>query len=136
VLRVEQRVAVRSQLVPDLARLVGSSRDDGDRCGGQTLRVGGRAALGRRLRLRLPHLMRDPLVLHADGVQKVDVVQEVAEARRRDQERQRVGRLVHVDGANSLLEHGDHTPILGLQTRQALRLNPKPSVPPRELRAL
>ena len=108
-----------------MARLVSSSRDERDGGFRQATGLARRAALSGRLRLRLPHLTSDPLVLEPDPVHEVDVVDELRKARDGDEDGQHVWRLGHVHRTHALLEHLHDTPVLGLETGESGRLDPK-----------
>lgn len=67
------------------------------------------------------HLAGDALILASDAVEKVDVVDEVVEARGGHEEREHVGRLVHVRGSHARFEDGDCTRVFRLQAVEARR---------------
>ncbi len=108
-------VATRSEPIADCARLLGPGRDDGDGRRGLCARLHGRPALRRGAFLRLLHLTRDPPVLGSDALDELVVVDDLREARRRDDEGERVGLLADVRVTHALLEHGDDPGVLALE---------------------
>src|SRR5438876_2731763 len=121
-LRRGQRIPTRDELVANPARFLGPGGDDPNRRRREPLRLDRRAPLGCRLRLRETNVAGDMLVLEPDPTQEVVVVDELREALRRDQERQQVRRVLHVDRPYPRLEDGDSLRVLGAKTLEPPRL--------------
>ena len=121
-LRRGQVVLRTDELVAHVARLSGPRGDDG------RLAADGRAQLLRLRalhldrRLRLCDLLRDPVILLADVVQVLDLVDRVLDVRRAEDhvERRRLVGLVYVD--EPLPEHVHRCRVLALEEHESLRL--------------
>ena len=81
-----------------------------------------RPALRRSLQLQRLHLARDALVLEPDPAHELVAVDQLAEARGRDEHRDHVRRLLDVDRPHSRLEDLDRPRVVGFEPAQALRL--------------
>ena len=118
----DERVATRDEPGHDpalLGRRRGDGRLDASRLhAGRTRPAAGvRHAVARRLDAR-----RDPLVLAADPVEQVEVVEEVGEARRPEHEGERVRAVGHVELAHAPLEPRQRDPIFAAEPPESLRL--------------
>ena len=130
----DERVAARDEPRDDAALLGGGRRDR--RLDPRRLRPcepRAPASVGHAVARRL-HLRCDALVLTADASEQLEVVEDVREARRADDEREHVRPVGHVQLAHPPLEADERDAVLAAEALQAGRLVGDRAVERRETR--
>src|SRR5919197_1609598 len=131
--RRDERRSARHQAVAHGPLLVRPSRDRlrlGRHAGADLLRArtrGGHGFLGR------VDLVREPLILGADLVQVVELVDEVGEARGGEEDGHRVGVISLVDGDEAPVEAAHGLPVLRAEENEAAAFEPVELGQPLEL---